>query len=166
MRLTSLVPLVLIALATCRSTPPRTPPKPQGKADLKIDLVLALENGKCVVRFDRTELKEAENAVAWTAHAVIWQVKSNGCGEKTKEKVDGKALGLRHLKLKGATEPAKWFNRCHPLNLVPARFETPPAFRCDIPSSETGTWEGVYEYEIDGDSIEPADPDIGVRRNG
>ena len=159
MRLTLVAPLVVTALASCGAPP-------QKFDDLKIDVVLALEKDKCVVRFAEPRFKEATVAVAYTAHAVIWQVRSNACGEKTKTKAGGKALGLKHLKLKGTPEPAKWFDRCQPLNLVPARFKTPPAFRCDIPSSETGNWEGVYEYEIDGDSVEPLDPDIGVRRNG
>ncbi len=156
MRLAPVVPLALVALAACE----------RGPTDLKIDVVLAMEKDKCVVRFAEPRLKEATVAVAYTAHAVIWQVRSNACGEKAKTKPDGKALGLKFLRLRGAPEPAKWLDRCQPLNLVPARFKTPPAFRCDIPSSETGTWEGVYEYEIDGDSVEPLDPDIGVKRDG
>jgi hypothetical protein len=159
MRLTLAAPLVATALAGCAAPQP-------GVNDLKIDVVLAMEKDKCVVRFAQSRFKDATVAVAYTAHAVIWQVRSNACGEKTRVRPDGKALGLKFLRLKGASEPARWFDRCQPLNLVPARFKTPPVFRCDIPSSETGNWEGVYEYEIDGDSVEPADPDIGVRRNG
>ncbi len=159
MRLTIVASVALTALARCAAPQP-------GANDLKIDVVLAMDKGKCVVRFAEPSLKDPTHAVAYTAHAVIWQVRSNACGEKAKTRPDGKALGLRFLRLRGATEPARWFDRCQPLNLVPGRFKTPPAFRCDIPSSETGTWEGVYEYEIDGDSVEPVDPGIGVKRNG
>ncbi|HSD65941.1 MAG TPA: hypothetical protein VLF95_04530 [Vicinamibacteria bacterium] len=159
MRLAHVVPLALVALAACKP------------ADLKIDVVLEMQKDKCVVRFAEPRFKDAKVAVAYTAHAVIWQVRSNACGEKAKTKTNGKALGLKYLKLRGARESAKWLDRCQPLNLVPARFKTPPTFRCDIPSVEAGGWEGteefqIYEYEIDGDSVEPLDPDIGIKRNG
>ena len=160
MRLAPVVPLVLIVLTTCSSKPP----KPKEGADLEIGLVLAQENGKCVVRFEKAELKQAANAVAWTAHAVFWKVKSNACGEK-------KALGLKHLKLKKTGAPAPWFDRCSKLDRNPAEFATPPTFECRIPSAIGGDWqadetERVYEYEIEGDAIEPVDPDLGIKRNG
>ena len=159
MRSTLVTPLVVIALAGCGS-------QPEKFDDLKIDVVLALEKGKCVVRFAEPRFKDPQVAIAYTAHAVIWHVKRNDCGEKTREKPEGKALGLRYLRRRGSTEPASWFGRCQPLSLVPARFRTPPVFRCDIPSSAQEGVEGLYEYEIDGDSIEPLDPGVDVKRNG
>ena len=167
MRLTPAVPVVLIALAAC-SPPPDQP------RDLTIDLVLVQETGKCVVRFADTRLKDPNYAVAWTNHQIIWRVVRNGCGEKATEKANGKALGLRLLKAKGKPESVKWFRRCPPLTLVPASFKTPPEIRCFIPSAKD--WpadeplqereKNEYEYEIDGDSVEPVDPGVDIRRNG
>jgi hypothetical protein len=160
MRLTLFAPLVVTALASCGPPSP-----PRSGDDLKIDVVLALEKEKCVVRFADPRLKEARLAVAYTTNAVVWQVQRNTCGEKAKEKVDGKALGLKHLKLKSTGAPARWLNRCSRLDLVPASFRTPPAFRCDIPSADVEGVVGLYEYVIDGDAIEPADPDLDVKKN-
>jgi hypothetical protein len=164
MRLIPAVPLAVIALAAC-APPPETP------RDLTIDIVLAMERDKCVVRFVDTRLKEPKNAVAWTNHQVIWRVLRNACGEKVGQK-GGKALGLRHLKRKANGKSALWFERCEQLHVVPAVFKTPPEIRCYIPSAKA--WpEGElledhneYEYEIDGDSVEPVDPGTDIRRNG
>jgi hypothetical protein len=171
MRLALAAPVALLALATCTAhvAPPLLPPD-----DLRIDLALAQENGKCVVRFEDTHLKDPRYAIAWTNHQIIWRVVRNGCGEKATEKANGKALGLRLLKAKGKTEPVKWFRRCPPLSLVPASFKTPPEIRCYIPSlNDWPTDERLnererneYEYEIDGDSVEPVDPGVDIRRNG
>lgn len=157
MRLNAVVPLVLLALATCARG------QPSGK-DLTIDVVLALEGNKCVVRFADTGLKDERRAIAWTAHSVIWQVQSNACGEKTKSVA--KALGLKYLKRKKNGEPAAFFKECSKLDHIPAKIEGPLFFECKIPSSSTGNLEGIYEYEIDGDSVEPVDPGLDVRRNG
>jgi hypothetical protein len=154
MRLKAVASVIPIALATCGGTP--------SGSDLTIDVFLAQENNKCVVRFTDTGQKDARHAVAWTDHAVIWRVVRNDCGEKTK--IDKKALGLKYLKVKKTGAPAAWFDQCTKLDKVPAK--DPVDFKCQIPSSKTGDWEGVYEYEIDGDSVEPVDPDIGVKRNG
>jgi hypothetical protein len=164
MRLTFVAPLAVLATVACAK-------QPEGFDDLKIDVVLALEKDKCVVRFAESRFKDPAVAVAYTAHAVIWQVTKNDCGERKREKPDGKALGLKYLRRKGSTEPAPWLGRCQHLNLVPGRFRTPPAFRCDIPSAQSGGWDGsdevqIYEYEIDGDAVEPLDPGIGVKKNG
>jgi hypothetical protein len=166
MRLIPAVALALTGLATCS-----TPPRASEPNDLKIDLALALEGGKCVVRFVDTRLKEPAHAVAWTNHQVIWRIVKNGCGEKTAEK-GGKALGLRHLKRKATGNPTLWFDRCDLLKIIPAEFKTPPEFRCYIPSKDA--WprgepleeHNEYEYEIDGDSVEPLDPGTDIRRNG
>jgi len=165
MRLIPAVALALTGLATCS-----TPPRASEPNDLKIDLALALEGGKCVVRFVDTRLKEPAHAVAWTNHLLIWRIVRNDCGEKLADK-GGKALGLRYLKRKDNGNPARWFDRCGVLNVVPTRFKTPPEIRCYIPSAETwpadrGQLDGVHEYEIDGDSVEPLDPGTDIRRNG
>ena len=156
MRLKAVVSLIPVALATCGGGP-------SGR-DLTIDVFLALEGNKCVVRFTDTGLKDARRAIAWTNHAVTWRVVRNDCGEKTK--IDKKALGLKHLKVKSTGAPAAWFDQCSKLDHVPARIQDPVAFKCQIPSSQTGRWEGLYEYEIDGDSIEPLDPGLDVKRDG
>jgi len=159
MRLNPAVPLVLVTLATCASAPP----EPKGE-DLTIGVVLALEGNKCVVRFVDPGLKDERRAIAWTGHKLTWQVQSNACGEKTKSVA--KALGLKHLKLKETGAPAAWFRQCGTLDHIPAKIEGSVSFECRIPSSKTGKWEGVYEYEIDGDSVEPVDPGVDIRRNG
>jgi hypothetical protein len=159
MRLTPAVVLVAVALPACARAPIAPPPR-----DLNIDIALALRGNKCVVSFVDQALKDPRKAIAHTDHAIVWRVVRNDCGEK--QKVSSKALGLKHLRRQGAAEPAPWLGRCGALNLVPARIETPPEFRCDVPSSSTGTWEGVYDYEIDGDAIEPLDPGVDIRRNG
>jgi hypothetical protein len=161
MRLAAAVPLALVALVACKGRP----------ADLKIDVLLEMQNGKCVVRFAKPRLKDAKVAIGYTGHAVIWEVKRNGCGEKTRNKEGAKALGLKFLKRRGAAEAPKWFDTCQWINVVPSRFQTPPAFRCDVPSTKDQPWEGTdeiqfYEYEIDGNSVEPADPGLGIKRNG
>jgi len=157
MRLTLVAPLVVTALASCAS---KAAPPPG--ADLTIAVFLAMDGNKCIVRFEDTGLKNADRAIAWTNHAVIWQVTNKDCGEKTK--IDKKALGLQYLKVKSTGKPAAWFKDCTKLDRVPATGTV--EFRCRIPSSATGKWEGVYEYVIDGDSVEPADPGIGVKKNG
>jgi hypothetical protein len=126
-----------------------------------------MDDNKCVVRFSDVGLKNADRAIAWTNHKVTWQVVRNDCGEKTK--IDKKALGLKHLKAKSTGHAAAW--ECTKLDRVPARGTV--EFHCQIPSSSAGGWERtrtdevkVYEYEIDGDSVEPVDPDIGVKKNG
>jgi hypothetical protein len=165
-RLTLVAAVAVPALAACG------PPTPRGE-DLKIDVVLATDGNKCVVRFQDAGLKDARRAIAWTNHAVIWRVVRNDCGERAK--VDKKALGLKYLKLKSTGEPAPWFNQCGTLDRVPPTGNV--EFSCHIPSSQaegwkaTGGWKStddvqVYEYVIDGDSVEPADPDIGIKRNG
>ena len=159
MRLNPAVPLVLVALTTCARVTPTLAPKP---TDLTIDLVLVLDGKKCVVRFADTGLKDAGHAIAFTDHNVFWQVRSNACGEKTK--AVAKALGLKFLKKTGT--PAAWSSRCTTLDLIPARIHTPLSFWCAIPSAQTGPWEGIYEYEIDGDSVEPLDPGLDVRKDG
>jgi len=155
MRLSAFVPLVLVTLMTCAGPP--------GK-DLTIDVVLALDGNKCVVRFVDPGLKDAGHAIAWTAHAVTWQVRSNDCGEK--KKTVAKALGLKHLKFKENGKTPEWFAQCTTLDAIPAKVQAPLAFKCPIPSFQTGVWIGLYEYEIDGDSVEPADPGLDIRRNG
>jgi hypothetical protein len=151
-------PLVMTALASCGA--------PKGE-DLKIDVFLAMDSSKCVVRFDDTGLKDARRAIAWTNHAVIWRVVRNDCGEKTK--IDKKALGLRYVKVKSTGKPATWFDQCTKLDRVPATGTV--EFKCQIPSAQAAGWEWtdevqIYEYEIDGDSVEPVDPDLGIKRNG
>jgi hypothetical protein len=163
MRLTLVAPVVVTALASCAS---RTPPTLQGE-DLTIDVVIAMDNNRCVVRFKDTGFKDAKRAVAWTGHTVTWQVVGNDCGEKTK--IDKKALGLKYMKLKSTGEPAPWFKDCKPLDHIPAGGGG--KFSCPIPSSKTEGWHWtddvlIYEYVIDGDQVEPGDPDLGVRRNG
>ena len=164
MRLTPAVPVVLIALAAC-SPPPDQP------RDLTIDLVLVQEGNRCTVRFVDTRLKDPARAIAWTNHQLIWRVLRNSCGEKLALR-DGKALGLRHLKRKDTGSPAVWLDRCTPLPVIPAEFRTPPEIRCYIPSAKN--WPAGerlddvirYEYEIGGDSVEPVDPGVDIRRNG
>ena len=161
MRLNPAVPLVLVALTTCAPVSP--PSEPRAK-DLTIDLDLVLHGKKCAVRFADTGLKDPQRAIAHTNHNVFWRVRSNACGEKTKGVA--KALGLKFLKVKKTGNPAAWSGRCTTLDLIPAKIQTPLSFWCAIPSSQTGDWEGIYEYEIDGDSIEPLDPGLDVKRNG
>lgn len=188
MRLTSAVPLVLTAVAIgCNPTAPPSPPRSpttttpahapvattaEAPRDLTIDIALAPAEGgkKCVVTFVDPAFKEAGTAIAWTAHSIVWQVQSNGCGEK-KSKLAGKALGLRHMKLRRTGEAATWIDRCSKLHLIPTTIRTPLQLRCEIPSAQGGDWqpdelERVYEYEIEGDEIEPLDPDIGIKKNG
>jgi hypothetical protein len=159
MRLKAVLPLAVLTACTAGVHQPGGTPK-----DLTIGVVLAREGNKCVVRFADTSFKHERKAIAWTDHALIWEVRSNGCGEL--KKLSGKALGLKHLKLKATGAPAAWRDRCSALDFVPATIHTPLCMRCDIPSSQTGNWEGVYEYEIDGDSVEPVDPGVDVKRNG
>jgi hypothetical protein len=118
MRLKAVASVIPIALATCGGAP-------SGK-DLTIDVFLAQENNKCVVRFTDTGLKDARRAVAWTNHAVTWRVVRNDCGEKTK--IDKKALGLKHLKVKSTGAPAAWFDQCSKLDHIPARIQDPVPF--------------------------------------
>jgi hypothetical protein len=158
MRSTLVALLLVAAVAACAPSPPKG-------EDLTIDVFLAMDKNKCVVRFSDVGLKNADRAIAWTNHKVTWQVVRNDCGEKTK--IDKKALGLKYLKLKSTGKPAAW--DCTKLDRVPATGTV--EFSCQIPSVVAGGWEKdeetkVYEYVIDGDSVEPADPDIGVRRNG
>jgi hypothetical protein len=160
MRWILVAPLLVATVAAC------APPTPKGE-DLTIDVFLAMDDNKCVVRFSDVGLKNADRAIAWTNHKVTWQVVRNDCGEKTK--IDKKALGLKHLKAKSTGHAAAW--ECTKLDRVPARGTV--EFHCQIPSSSAGGWERtrtdevkVYEYEIDGDSVEPVDPDIGVKKNG
>ena len=160
MRLTLAAPVLVMALGSCAAQPPKG-------EDLKIDVFLAMDNNKCVVRFQDTGFKDAGRAVAWTNHTVTWRVVRNDCGEKTK--VDKKALGLKYLKRRSTGAAPPWFDRCTKLNRVPA--QGPVEFECQIPSVNAGGWEKdekiqVYEYEIDGDSVEPVDPDLGIKRNG
>jgi hypothetical protein len=160
MRLTFVAPLVVAAVASCGAQPPKG-------EDLTIDVFLAMDGNRCVVRFQDPRRKDAERAVAWTNHTVTWRVVRNGCGEKTK--IDKKALGLKHLKRKGTGAAPPWFQQCTKLDRVPA--QGPVEFKCPIPSVKAGGWEEdekiqVYEYEIDGDAVEPVDPGIGVKRNG
>ncbi len=124
-----------------------------------------MDNNRCVVRFSDVGFKNADRAVAWTNHKVTWQVVRNDCGEKTK--IDKKALGLKYLRLKSNGQPAPW--KCTQIDRIPATGTV--AFECQIPSVQAGGWEPnetlkIYEYAIDGDSVEPADPDIGARRDG
>jgi hypothetical protein len=165
MRVTPLVPLLLVALATCK---PVAPPPTKGPTDLTIDIVLALDHNRCVVRFADTSFKSEQKAVAWTKHAVVWRVTANACGEKKKSTL--KALGLKHFKLRNnGTAPAWLASRCSTLSFVPDSIGEPPQFRCDIPSiddQETPPEPGIYDYAIDGDSVEPADPGLDLRRNG
>jgi hypothetical protein len=160
MRLTVAAPLIVTALASCAAQPPKG-------EDLTIDVFLAPDGNKCVVRFKDVSFKKADRAVAWTNHAVTWRVVGNDCGEKTK--IDKKALGLKYLKLKSTGEEPSWFRECGKLDRIPAKGAV--EFRCQIPSVQAGGWEPneklkIYEYVIDGDQVEPADPDIGARRDG
>jgi hypothetical protein len=159
-RLTFVAPVLLVAVASCGS---KTPPG----QDLDINVYLAMDGSKCVVRFRDVAFKKADRAVAWTGHSVIWHVVGNDCGERTK--VDKKALGLKYMRLKSSGEPAPWFKDCKPLDHIPAGGGG--EFTCPIPSSKSEGWRWngdvlIYEYEIDGDQVEPADPDVGVKRNG
>lgn len=51
---------------------------------------------------------------------------------------------------------------------MPGEFVTPPDIRCFIPPYETDPKDilGQYEYGIDGDDVEPSDPDLDVKRGG
>jgi hypothetical protein len=155
MRSSLFVPLVVIVLGGC-------PSKAETPVDRTIGIVLARKGDRCVVDLEDSHLKDPKNAVAYTNHRVIWQVVRNECGEL--RKITGKALGLKFLKLRDTGEQAAWFNSCRPLDLVPATGTVD--FDCRIPSSGTGHWEGVYDYAIDGDSVDPGDPGIGVKRDG
>jgi hypothetical protein len=159
MRLKAVLSLAAVTACATGAHEPGGTPK-----DLTIGVVLVREGNKCVVRFADASFKHETKAIAWTDHAVIWEVRTNGCGEL--KKISRKALGLKHLKLKATGAPAAWRDRCSGLDFVPARIHTPLPFRCHIPSAKEGNWEGVYEYEIDGDSVEPVDPGVDVRRNG
>ncbi len=165
MRLTLVAPVILTALATCSSK--SSPPPPPPGQDLTIEVALVLDNNKCLARLKDTTKKDAANAIGWTNHAVIWKVVANDCGEK--KKINKKALGLKSMKLKSTGEVPPWFKDCKPLD------DVPPGgggdFRCQIPSSKDWRWERpdetkIYEYVIDGDEVEPGDPDLGIKRNG
>jgi hypothetical protein len=160
---TLVAPVLVAALAGCT---PQQPPPPKGE-DLNVNVLLALDSNKCVVRFRDVDLKKADRAIAWTGHSVIWHVVGNDCGER--KKINKKALGLRYMRLKGTGEPAPWFKDCKALDNVPPGGGG--EFSCAIPSSKTEGWRWtddvlIYEYEIDGDEVEPGDPGIGVKRNG
>ena len=164
MRSMLVAPLVVTALASCAA---KTPPLFLFGQDLTIEIVLAMDNHKCVARLKDTGQKSAANAIGWTDHAVIWKVVANDCGEK--KKVHGKALGLKSLKLKGTGNSAFWLKDCSDLACVPAGGGV--EFKCPIPTSVDPRWkwsgdEQIYEYEIDGDEVDPGDPDVGIRRNG
>ena len=168
MRLAGAVPLALITLATC--APAQSPPR---HSDLKIDVVLVKDGGRCVVQFADAGDKDARKAVTSTAHAVVWRVVDNSCGEIKKN--TAKALGLKFLKARKSGAPPFWLrDYCSSLPFIPAKVQTPLTFRCDIPSVDDPgwgkEWEGVenieYDYEIDGDSVEPVDPGLDVKRNG
>jgi hypothetical protein len=164
MRSMLVAPLVVTALASCAS---KNPPPPPAGQDLTIDVALALDNGKCVVRFKDADLKKADRAVAWTGHSLIWHVVGNDCGDK--KKIGKKALGLKYMKLKSTGEPAPWFKNCKSLDHVPPGGGGDVS--CVIPSSKTEGWQWtddvlIYEYVIDGDEVDPGDPDVGIRRNG
>jgi hypothetical protein len=147
-----------------RPTPSPTPsPTPH---DLTIGIHLfrqAEPPKKCLVSFDNADFKLAQHAVAYTGFNVTWQVTKNDCGDL--KKLKKKALGLKYLKVKGG-QTAKWIKNCTDLSDVPGQFSSPPAFLCQIPVADEGDIEGLYEYEIDGDSVEPKDPDLDVKRGG
>jgi hypothetical protein len=134
--------------------------------DLTIGIHLHLQPDppkKCVVSFDNSGLKQATHAVAYTGYQVIWRVTKNECGDQKKGLLGNKALGLRFLKDKRKGKPAKWLDRCTTLPFVPGEFVTPPEILCFIPWAKEGDIEGQYEYQIDGDTVDPLDPDLDVR---
>jgi len=163
MRLTLVAPVVVTALASCAS---KTPPPPKGE-NLTMEVVLAMDNNKCVVRLKDSGLKDAKRAIGWTNHTVTWKVVGNDCGEKTK--INKKALGLKSMKLKGTADSAFWLKGCSDLPRVPPGGGV--EFNCPIPTSTDPGWhwtvdEQIYDYEIDGDEVEPGDPGLGIKRNG
>ncbi len=168
MRLTLVAAVVVTALAGCSANPSPSPPPPPKDGHLKIEVVLAKENNKCVVRIKDPSFKDAKRAIVKTAHTLSWMVVGNDCGEKTK--INKKALGLKSMKLKGTTTDAFWLKGCSNLPHVPAGGGG-VTFECKIPTATDSQWEWTgdyktYEYEIDGDEVEPGDPDVGIRRNG
>jgi hypothetical protein len=160
--------VVVAALAGCSAKPSSTPPPPPKGGNLTIEVALERNNkNKCVVRIQNPNLKDAQNAKVDTAHTLTWKVVGNDCGEKTK--ISKKALGLKSMKLKGTTDSAFWLKDCSDLPRVPVGGGV--EFHCPIPTSTNPDWHWkgdyqTYEYEIDGDEVEPGDPDVGIRRNG
>ncbi len=168
MRLTLVAPVVVTALASCSPKPSPSPTPPSKDDNLTIEVVLAKDNNKCLARIKDPGLKDAKRARVPTTYTVTWKVVGNDCGEKTK--INKKALGLKSMKLKGtAADSAFWLKGCSDLPRVPPGGGV--EFNCPIPTSTDPGWhwtgdEQIYEYEIDGDEVEPGDPDLGIKRNG
>jgi hypothetical protein len=178
MRVAPLVKATAIALACCcgagcspnptpspTQTPaptPTPPPTPITSAsDVTIDIHLYRQPDpprRCVVAFDNPDTKRA---VAYTGYQVIWRVTQNECGDVKKGAL--KALGLKFIRHQHGGPPAKWRDQCTTLPFVPAVFDTPPQVVCFVSSATEGDVEGEYEYELNGDSVDPVDPDLDVR---
>ena len=181
MRIAPLVKATAIALAccvgpACSQRPTATPPPPPTttltpaptptESDVTIDIHLYPQpdhSQKCAVSFDDPA---AKSAVAYTGYQVIWRVTRNECGDI--KKGAAKALGFKFLKRVSDGQPAKWHKRCTTLPFVPGVFDTPPQIVCFIPSKDDKDMplkdvEGKYEYEIDGDDVDPVDPGLDVK---
>jgi|OpeIllAssembly_1097287.scaffolds.fasta_scaffold788386_2 hypothetical protein len=175
MRVSPFVAVAAIALVGCaapQASPPPTPtPTPTATptpsptpSNVTIGIHLHRQPDpprKCLVTIDDAGWK---HATAYTGFQVIWEVTKNDCGDV--KKGNRKALGLRFLKDKPKQQPAPWFHRCSTLPFVPGEFTKGPQFGCSIPPVASGTIEGKYEYEIDGDFVEPLDPELDVKRGG
>jgi hypothetical protein len=177
MRVSPLLTAAVIALTNCVApgctpsrpptptptpTPSPTPRPTETDLTIGINLQLDLSKKKCVVGFD---LPAAKSAVAYTGYQVIWRITKNECGDlKKKEIFPNKALGLRFLRDKAKKHDAKWSDRCTTLPFVPREFVTPPEIRCFIPWEAEGNIVDLYEYGLDGDSVEPLDPELDVRK--
>jgi hypothetical protein len=144
------------------ATPTPTPTPSPTPTDLTIGINLQPDTSKkkCVVGFD---LQEAKSAVAYTGYQVIWRVTKNACGDQKKGTLGKKALGLGFLKDRPNGKAAKWLDRCTTLPFVPGTFDTPPQIVCFIPWAKESDIEGRYDYAIDGDTVDPLDPDLDVR---
>ncbi len=169
MRQTLVAAVVVTALVSCAPKPSPSPTPPPKNGNLTIEVVLAKDtNNKCVVRIKDPNLKDAQHAKVDTAHTLTWKVVGNDCGDKTK--ITRKALGLKSMKRKGTTDTAFWLKDCSDLPRVPAGGGG-VTFDCPIPPSSDERWHWTddyqtYTYEIDGDEVDPGDPDVGIRRNG
>ncbi len=168
MRQTLVAAVVVTALVSCAPKPSPSPTPPPKNGNLTIEVVLAKDNNQCVVRIKDPNLKDAQSAKVDTAHTLTWKVVGNDCGDKTK--ITRKALGLKSMKRKGTTDTAFWLKDCSDLPRVPAGGGG-VTFDCPIPPSSDERWHWTddyqtYTYEIDGDEVDPGDPDVGIRRNG
>jgi len=168
MRVSLLVTVVAIALAGCGGRTPSPSPTPTAAptpspSPTHVTIGIHLHRQvdpprKCLATLDDSSMK---TAVVYTGFQVIWPVTKNECGDL--QKITKKALGLKFLKHQSDGRPAKWFKDCSVLNSVPARSSGPLSFGCLIPDKTVPDVLGLYEYEIDGDSVEPQDPGLDVR---